>query len=66
MKTLQPINISELLRPYPGKWVALNQSETTVVGVGDSIQIAVEQAKLAGEEHPIVVKSPDQYSAFLL
>ena len=66
MKTLDPIDISKLLSPYAGKWVALNRDETKVIGSGATVEDAIHQAKENGEDHPIVIKAPDQYSAMLL
>jgi hypothetical protein len=63
---LSPIDLKELLSPYPGKWVALSQDERQVVGVGETIEEAVALANQHGETFPVVVKAPDQFTTYLL
>ena len=60
------IDLTKLLAPYAGKWVALSADESRVVGSGSSIEHAMEQAKKSGETKPIIVRGPDQFSTFLL
>jgi len=61
-----PIDLTKLLGRYQGEWVALSRDEKTVLGHGTSLDAALSQAKQRGEDRPIVIKAPDQYSAFLL
>ena len=61
-----PIDLTKLLRPYRGEWVALSHDEKQVVGHGKTIDEAVGKAKKYGERRPIIVRAPDQFSAFLL
>lgn len=65
-ETREPIHLAKLLAPHKGKWVALSHDEKSVVGVGTTIDEALEQAKAKGDERPILIKSPDRYSAALL
>jgi hypothetical protein len=58
--------LAELLRPYRGEWVALSSDEKNVLGHGDTIDQALQQAKEKAEERPVLIKSPDQHTAFLL
>ncbi len=62
----QTIDLTTLLAPYPGEWVALSQDETRVVGHGATIEAALKQAVQNGVEHPVILKAPDQYTSFLL
>jgi hypothetical protein len=62
----QTIDLSKLLAPYVGMWVALSSDEKRVVGSGTSIDIALEQARKSGEERPIIVRSPDKFSSLIL
>ncbi|MBI4356253.1 MAG: hypothetical protein HY597_07415 [Candidatus Omnitrophica bacterium] len=61
-----PIDLTKLLAPYKGEWVALSQDEQQVLGHGKTIDEALAGAKKYGEHRPIIIKAPDQYSAFLL
>ena len=61
-----PIDLTKLLAPYKGEWVALSHDEKAVLGHGRTIDEALQGAKERGEEHPILIKSPDQYTALLL
>lgn len=63
---LSPIDLRELLRPYAGKWVALSQDEREVLGSGDTIEAALAAARQRGEQSPVLVKAPDQFTAYLL
>lgn len=65
-ETREPIHLARLLTPYKGKWVALSHDEKSVVGVGNTIDEALEKAEAKGEHRPVLIKSPDQYSAALL
>ena len=50
----------DLLKNIPPKtWVALSKDETRVVGQGGSYGEAVSQAEKAGEEDPILFKTPE-------
>jgi len=50
----------ELLKDIPPKtWVALSKDETKVVGQGGSYGEAVSQAEQAGEEDPVLFKTPE-------
>ena len=61
-----PIDLTKLLSPYQGQWVALSSDERRVLGHGKTIDEALEGSKKCGEERPILIKAPDQHSAFLL
>lgn len=61
-----PIDLTKLLAPYAGEWVALSHDEKEVLGHGKTIDEALKGARERGEERPILIKSPDQYSALLL
>ncbi len=64
-RTVPPAHLSGLLRPHAGKWVTLSTDEKTILGVGDTIDIALEQAREKGEFNPLLIKAPDSsVSAF--
>ena len=64
--TKEPVHLAKLLFPYKGKWVALSHDETKIVGVGVTLDEALEGAKKKGEEKPVIIKSRDAHSALLL
>jgi hypothetical protein len=56
-------DISELLAKAPRNcWLALNEEETAVVGRGETMQEAVEEAKKNGVDDPIVIWAPKNWS----
>ena len=46
----------------PDSWIALAADESRLVGRGDTYAEAVEQAKRQGEEDPVLLKIPDEWS----
>lgn len=42
-------------------WLALNQGETKVVGRGENIQEALEDAKENGEDDPVLIWAPKEW-----
>lgn len=49
-----------------GTWVAISQDQEKVVGTGNSIDEALENAKQAGEEKPFIIRVPIANSALIL
>ena len=41
-------NLTPVIKDYQNKWVALSEDETTVYGVGDTAQNAVQDAESKG------------------
>ena len=52
-------SISQLIKPYPGRWVALSADDSHVVSVARSVKTVLNQARKKGETSPHLVKSPD-------
>ena len=52
-------SIDQLIKPFPGRWVALSQDDTRVVSVASSPQAVLNKARKNGEARPHLVKSPD-------
>lgn len=44
-KTTKNYDLSELLKPYEDKWVALSYDHRKVLGAGDTLEEAEQQAK---------------------
>ena len=62
-----PIDLTKLLAPYKGQWVALSQDEKRVLGHGRSIEEALMGARKSGEEgRPLLIKVPDESIGFVL
>jgi hypothetical protein len=47
----------------PNSWIAFSEDESKVVAQGESYSQVVEAAENAGEKEPVIVKTPDSWSA---
>ena len=55
-------DLSVLLEKAPREcWLALTKDETKVVGRGENIAQAVEEAKENGEDDPVVLWAPKEW-----
>ena len=63
-----PIDLTKLLAPYKGQWVALSPDEKHVLSHGDDISqiLAEAEKKLSEGERPFLVKVPDGNGGFVL
>jgi hypothetical protein len=52
------INFIYLQRKYPGKWVALEEKNKSVVSFGDNAKKVYDQAKKKGVKIPTVFQVP--------
>jgi hypothetical protein len=53
-------DVSKLLADVPkGAWVALSKDEDRVVAYAAELQDAIQKAKEAGENDPIVIRVPE-------
>ena len=59
LKRSKVTNVNRLIKPYPGRWVALSFDDTHVVSVRKSFEAAVHDAHRKGEPCPHIVKAPD-------
>ncbi len=60
-----PIDWTNICRKYRGMWVALLDDQQTVVGSGDSIKKALEQALKKGHNDPIVMRVPTKILPYI-
>ncbi len=60
------VDFRPLFRQYKGKWVALDEKETKVVGFGNTIQEALTKAKASGTLFPVILKASLDSSAYFL
>lgn len=51
---------TDLFRKYKGLWVALAEDEETVLGVGETVRDALEQAKKKTSETPFLTRMPEK------
>ena len=58
-----PIDLTRLLAPYKGEWVALSPDETRMLGHGKTIEEALTLAKGKEEGRPLLIKVPDDEGA---
>ena len=59
-------SVASLLKPYPGKWVALSKQEDKVVSVANSARTVLARAHKKGESCPHLVKAPDSSIAVFI
>jgi hypothetical protein len=56
-----------ILKQYHNRWVAIEQNEENkVVGVGDTLKEALDQAAEKGVKEPIVTRVPSDYGTYIL
>ena len=56
-ETVKTIDLSEKLKPFEGKWIALSLDHKKVLGVGDSLKKAKEKAEKKSKKY-IFLKLP--------
>ena len=61
-----PIDLTRLLTPYKGQWVALSQDEKRILGHGKSLDEALAAARKVEEGRPLLIKVPDESVGFVL
>ena len=49
-------SVSQLIKPFPGQWVALSKDDTYVVSVAKSFEAVLNKARRKGESCPHIVK----------
>ena len=59
-------SVADLIKLYPGKWVALSRQEDRVVSVAGSAKAVLAQAHKKGESCPHLVKAPDSSIAVFI
>jgi hypothetical protein len=57
-------DLSNLLKGIPsGAWVAISERKNVVMAYGPDAQEVLREAKERGEEHPLILRVPDQAAA---
>ena len=52
-------SVDQLIKPFPGRWVALSADDREVVSVARTFKSALNRAHKKGESSPHMIKSPD-------
>lgn len=51
-------DFTQIYKKYKGEWVALTPDEKSVVASGKTLKKILEEARVKGYAHPIVMKIP--------
>lgn len=60
------VDLSELLGPYEGKWVAISADKSSVLCYADPIEELLRKCKEYEALKPIILRVPDEHTAQLL
>lgn len=63
---MSPENVRrlELLRSAPlNSWIALSEDESRIVATGSTYSEVVERSEAAGEQDPLIIKTPEQWAS---
>lgn len=61
------VDLSEILKGIPlGAWVAISESQHRVIAYGVDPQAVLNESRSKGEEHPLIVRVPDQNASMFL
>ncbi len=55
---MSPLKLSEILRSFEGKWVALNKTRTEVLASGNSPEKVADKAREKSRERPVITFVP--------
>lgn len=59
------IDWTKIYKKYKGRWLALEQDETTVIAAAVTAREALAGAKAKGYSNPILTKMPEELSAYV-
>ena len=60
------IDMTPIIRKYPGYFVALSYDRKQVLGKGHTAEEALTEAKKKGQKHPILTRIPVENRSYLL
>ena len=55
---MSPVKLGDILRPFEGKWVALNRAKNKVLASGASPEVVANEARQKGVGEPIITLVP--------
>ncbi len=58
---MESIDLTKILKRYTKGWLALSQDYKKVVGRGNTIRKALDQAKSSGVDDPIILRAAKSY-----
>jgi hypothetical protein len=65
-KSMKAIDMTPIIKKYPGYFVALSHDRKKVLGKGRTPEDALKEAKRTGNEHPILTRIPKENRSYLL
>jgi len=65
MTSLKTLDDQLLNGLAPGTWAAISSDQEKVVGTGQTVEQALEAAKVSGEEKPFLVRVPSENSTLI-
>ena len=63
---MKAIDMTSIIKRYPGHFVALSYDRKKVLGKGHSPEEALEEAKRKGFKDPVLTKIPEENRSYLL
>ena len=63
---MKAIDMTPIIRKYPGYFVALSQNRKKVLGKGYTAEQALEEARSKGVKDPLLTKIPLENRSYLL
>jgi len=65
MTSLKTLDEQLLNGLAPGTWAAISSDQEKLVGTGQTVEQALEAAKVSGEEKPFLVRVPSENSTLI-
>ena len=59
------VDWTQIQKKHAGKWVGLAEDQVTVLGVGETLKEALENAKKKGHPDPIMTRMPKDVIAYV-
>lgn len=59
------VDWTQIQKKYAGKWVGLAEDQVTVLGAGETLKEALENAKKKGHKDPIMTRMPEEVIAYV-
>ena len=56
---------TKLVKAYKGLWVALAEDETTVLGAGKTVRVALDAAKKKSNKMPFLTHVPEKIVSYI-
>lgn len=65
-KTINPADLSRILKKYSNEWIALSNDQRRVLGRGKHPRDAYKKAVAKGEDKPILLRAPKDFGTYIL